>query len=100
MTQRGLAQFEQFGGVARQPVLPLEVCFLVGAELCGGDFTDLMAKKVELPRVSFFVHDQRRFFSFPRGALSDEFRKLFPQGIETSERIKNRQLSGGMEERL
>ena len=71
-----------------------------GLQARGGNFLNLKAQQVQLLRVGFFVHDERGFFGFQLRAAADEFAKGFAFLFQSAERVENRKLLRGMQQRL
>ena len=88
----GLGELQQARGVAGAVMLGLDLGFLVGAELGGGDLVDLVAEQVELLRVSLLVHDECGFLLLQRGAAADEFDEGGDLRLQSTEGIEDGEL--------
>ena len=98
--ERGLAELEQFGGVAGAAVVLLDLRFFLRLEAGGGNFAGLKAEQVELLRIGLFIHDQGGLLGFEGGAAADEVGEGLALGIQVSKGVQDGELAGGMQERL
>ena len=96
--ERGLAELEEFGGVAGAAMVLLDLRFLFRLQAGGGNLVGLIAEQVELLRVSLLVHDQRSLLGFQGGAAAHEVAKSFALGIEAAKSIENGKLPSRVQE--
>ena len=99
-TERGLAELEQFGGVAGAAIVLLDLRFFLRLKAGGGNFVGLKAEQVELLRIGLLIHDQGGLLGFEGGAAADEFGECLALAIEIAKGVQNRKLAGGVQERL
>ena len=98
--ERGLAELEQFGGVAGAAIVLLDLRFFLRLEAGGGNFVGLKAEQVKLLRIGLFIHYQGGLLGFEGGAAADEVGECLALAIEVAKGVQNRELAGGVQERL
>ncbi len=94
----GLAELEEFGGVAGAVKLLGDRFFLVGFQAGGGDLLDLEAEQVELLGEGLLNDDEGGFFGFQVFATADEGAEGGGVFFEAAEGIEDEELAGGMEQ--
>jgi len=96
----GWCQLQKLRRVACAIMLQRELLLLVGLQSRCLDLLHLKAEQVELLRVSLFVHNERRLLIFQDSATRNQFTKRRALLFQSTERIKDGELFGGMEKRL
>ena len=98
--ERGLAQLQQFGGVAGALKILLHAQIFTGLKPRAGNLLYLKAQQVQLLGIGPFIYDEQGFFRLQRGAAPDQFTKSGTILFQAPEGIEDGELFGGMQQGL